>query len=123
MEKKDIVIASMEFARKSSLLGDRIGYEDLMRYLIDKKLIEKNSPSIELVGTLHSQICIGSAPKSFISLDAYLGLLDYEDLQLARQDSHEARKEAKKAFYISAASLILATLMSVAQIVVQICFR
>ena len=41
-----------------------------------------------------------------MGLDAYLGLLDYEGLQLARQDSAEARGEAKKAVAMTEKALI-----------------
>ena len=43
-------------------------------------------------------------------------MTDYDELR-------EARESSKKAMYIAIGSLIIATLVGIAQIVVQICFR
>lgn len=48
-------------------------------------------------------------------LDLVARVTDYEELK-------EARESSKKATYIAISSLILATIVGVAQIVVQICF-
>ncbi len=52
-----------------------------------------------------------TAPSDLVSM-----VTDYDELR-------EARESSKKAMYIAIGSLIIATLVGIAQIVVQICFR
>jgi len=124
-EGKDIVIISMEFARENYLTGTYINSSDLNNFLVNNMHIKPNDPGRDaLVATLFSQIF--SSKNGFdygmMGLEAYLGLLDYEDLKQARKDSLEARKESRTALFWTKVSFIMATAVGVAQIIITIYF-
>ena len=53
-------------------------------------------------------------------MDAYMQLLDYENLEQARQDSKDARKEAKTALRIATLALVIGILVGLGEILVSI---
>jgi hypothetical protein len=113
MEKKDIVIAALELARSRSLVGQSTSPAQMSALLVQAGLIDgANNNMQQFIQMLsYDSICTvrpANTQNTFIGLDAYMALLDHEELQLARQDSHEARKEAKTALNYARWSLLLA---------------
>lgn len=102
-KNKDIVIAAMEFAREKFMQGLSFDKGELSNYLFSQKYFEAQNVGDNdgLVTALYDQIMSHRdthiSIRRWMSLDAYLGLLDYEELQLAREDSARAREEAKQA--------------------------
>jgi hypothetical protein len=127
--KTDIVIVTLEFAREKFLKGEFIDRGDLQNFLVQNNHIHPNEVNDGLIRSLFDQIfgyqdttSPQFAFKRIMSLESYLGLLDYEDLKQARQDSQEAREEANQALFWTKVSLLLATLVGVAQIVISISY-
>ncbi|SRR5260221_5977927 len=125
METKDIdiVIAALEFAKEKSLVGERISYEEIFNHLVEQNAIGKDRKEGEFIHSIWFKICAPGSntnQKGFISLDAYMGLLDYEELQQARADSAEARREAKDAMKYSKWAILVAIALGLIQIVVGV---
>lgn len=135
-EKMDIVIASLEYARGRLLKGETFDFAELSNYLLTNSYFkpEDSGMMTDFLRALHLQMT--TTPESFnprrwMSLDAYLGLLDYEELQLAREESVRARKDAKvaidqaaeatrlteSALFWTKVSVIAAIVVGVAQII------
>ena len=138
-QKKDIVIASLEFAREKLMKGEVFDYGELSNFLLANKYFkpEEAGKMISLVEVLYNQIMshkdLSNAFRKWMGLESYLGLLDYEELQLARDDSARAREEARqaiqnaeeatrltrKALFWTKVSVIIATIVGVVQIIVS----
>lgn len=56
----------------------------------------------------------------FMTLDAYLKLLQYEELSQAREDSKQARKEAKTATIVAIFAIGVSILIAIVQIIVSL---
>ena len=114
MEKRDIVIASLEFAKRKSLSGEMISAATLTTYLVEKIIIDQNGPERHfVVQQLFYKITGAVSEQGYMSLDAYLGLLDYEELQQARNDAREAKKDAKHAIWAAIGLGVLQLITSV----------
>jgi hypothetical protein len=123
--EKDIVIASLEFGKQKLLNGERVALSDFNNYLVAEGFLKTNEGERNaiLVEGLYNQIFTRSINVhanelhlKLMSLESYLGLLDYEDLRQARLDSQQARKEAKWALILNIISLTIATGVGLAQI-------
>ena len=118
-EKKDIVITALEFAKSRSLMGTPSSAGELWVHLLSEKLVSDKDTQSHFVSHLWAKICAGAAgDHGYMSLDAYLGLLDYEELKQARKDSQEARAESKVALKYARWSIWIAIGLGVVQIVV-----
>ena len=137
-KKKDIIIASLEFARDKFLRGEFVNRGDFSNFLVSEKYIELGEVDRKrhLITALFEQIASFQDPEfglptRFMGMDSYLALQDYEELQLARQDSAHAREEAKeaikqaehatrlteKALFWTKVSVIAAIILGVMQII------
>ena len=139
-QKKDIVIASLEFARDKFMKGENLDRGELSNLLLKHGYLTPTDASKNhyQIVALFNQICSFQDPHNvnvrFMGLDSYLGLLDYEELQLARQDSAQAREEArlaiqhaeeatrltKQALFWTKFSVILAMIVGVIQVIVAL---
>ncbi len=116
----DIVIAALSFAKKRSLDGNSFSHSDLKEHLTKMgfKTDGEHAHFIaELNNEMHPKSWNSSKVNSFISLDAYLGLLDYEELQQARQDAKDAKKTASIAIWLNIISTVLAAIIGILQLV------
>ncbi len=117
---EDIVIAALSFAKKRSLEGNPFSHSDLIDHLTKmgfKTNGEHANFISELNNEMHPKSWNSTKVNSFISLDAYLGLLDYEELQQARQDAKDAKKTANIAIWLNIISTILAAIIGILQLV------
>jgi hypothetical protein len=123
--ESDIVIASLQYGKEKLLKGERVDIGEFNNYLIKSGFLnpKEGDKNYVIVEGLYNQIFTRSVNlhsnelnKKLMSLESYLGLLDYEDLQQARKDSSEARREAKLALILNIISLAIATLVGLAQI-------
>jgi len=139
-KNKDIVIAALEIAREKLVNGENLDRSALSNLLLEKGYFkpEDIAKIDHLIPALHDQICSyqikGTPFYKLMGLDSYLGLLDYEELQLARQDSAQAREEArlaiqhaeeatrltKQALFWTKFSVIIATIVGFIQIIVAL---
>lgn len=137
--QKDIVIASLEFAREKLMKGEIFDRGHLSNFLLYNGYMtpEEVGKNDNIIGALYSQIMSYQDPNNSLvkvmGLDSYLGLLDYEELQLAREDSARAREEAKlaiqhaaeatrltkQALFWTKVSVIAAIIVGVVQIVIS----
>ncbi len=140
-EKKDITIASLEYARERLVNGHATDIAEFSNFLVAEGYLNRNEVGLaktHLVKSLYEQIFSHqdkdfSLPVRFMNINSYLGLLDYEELQLAREDSKRAREEARlaienakeatilteKALFWTKFAAISALLASVAQIAIS----
>lgn len=121
---KDIVIVTLEFAREKFLKGEYIDFGELNNFLVRNNHIDPSDPNRDpLVLALFNQIFGSLMPttgKRIMSLEAYLGLIDYEDLKQARKDSQEAREESRTALFWAKISFLMATVVGIVQILIAI---
>jgi hypothetical protein len=103
VSKKDIVIVALEYSRARFIKGEDFDYAELHNYLLREGHItpESAGQKSDFIRAVYRQICSYEDKfkplQRFMSIESYLGLLDYEELQLARQDSTRAREEARQA--------------------------
>lgn len=127
-DRKDLVIACLEFARSQLIAGKFTDKSELHNHLLEigAKSNMNSIESHELIDRLYSQIFTINQPgqyqysKYMMGLEAYMGLLSFEELEHARADSVEARIEARIALRWAKYSLWFAAAVGIAQIVVSI---
>lgn len=138
--KKDIVIAALEYSRARFIKGEDFDYADMHNTLLKEGYFAPDFAGLnnDFLRAVYNQICTYQDPyaknRRFMGIESYLGLLDYEELQLARQDSARAREEAKlaikhaeeatlltkKALFWTKVSVIAAIVVGIVQIALAI---
>lgn len=112
----DLIIQCLRFARERSIAGMPFGVEDLKEHL-KAKGIDNPSPYVSIIWEeMHQKAWNTNHIRSWMSLDAYTALLDYEDLQQARQDAKDAKQSAKLAMWLNIISLVLTSVIGIVQI-------
>jgi hypothetical protein len=112
MEKKDIVIASLRFIRQRTLTGQSTSFDELKAALIADGQLNAGDENMEdFVKNFYGRMVVERNSRfSYLTIDSYFDLLDYEELLQARQVADDARQSATRAEIVASKSLRLTML-------------
>ncbi|MEQ8423855.1 MAG: hypothetical protein RIA63_04035 [Cyclobacteriaceae bacterium] len=103
----DSYISLLKMAREDLKNGEGI---DLRKFSLRCKEFKLEGFALDLYRDIYNPEfpqTAGLRTNNFISLDAYLKLLQYDELNHSLKESRQARKEAKLAVYIAVVAVVV----------------
>lgn len=119
IRKHPVINALGDLIREGKLSGD--GYNDLVRRLT--KSTGDDAVANEWTAAISQNVRGGTTYIRMPSVESLFRYLEYLELRHSAEQAAKATRQARNAFWISAASLVLATVVGVAQIFVPMFTR
>ncbi|MBL7871370.1 MAG: hypothetical protein JNM78_07155 [Cyclobacteriaceae bacterium] len=108
--KEDIVIKSLRFAKSKYIEGEPFNFDSLKAQMKKDGYNQPNSDdrfAMVLFKEITSDIIINQSGERHMSLEAYIKLLEYDDLKETRIAAKDAQKWAVRAMWLSVIAIIV----------------